>query len=138
MASSSKVMFNLKTLRDKAVESIDFRIAQQRLEVESYDDDEALEERIRLWREEQVGKFMNMYVRLTGPESEVPDNHTISKFKVDPIPEVDRWDRSRANQKLHELESTRSRILAKSESLVPDEDGNISLTKLQLREFFGL
>ena len=135
MASSSKVMFKLETLREKAIESINLRIAQQQLEVDSFDDDDALAQRIDAWRVRQHDKLREAVRRIDADDM---DDHRLSKFSLDSIPEVDRWDRSRAQQKLRELESRKSQILAKSESLVPDEDGNISLTKLQLQEFFGL
>ena len=135
MASSSKVLFKLETLKEKALESIDFRIAQKQVEVENFDSDELLEQRIAEWRARQEEKISDLFRKLG--EGGV-DNHTLSKFKLDPIPEVDRWDRQRAETDLRGLESRRSKIVAKSESLVPDEDGNISLTKLQLKEFFDL
>jgi tRNA splicing endonuclease len=133
MATSSKVQFRLETLKEKALESIDFRIAQQRLLVESFDDDEALEQRITEWRTRQEEKVSDLF-RSLGEA----DNHRLSKFKIDPIPEVDRWERQRAERDLQSMENKRTQILAKSESLVADEDGNIALTKTQLSEFFGL
>lgn len=136
MATSSKVQFRLETLREKAVESIDFRIAQQRLLVESFDDDEALEQRIREWRARQEERISDLFRRLNDEQG--IDNHSLSKWKIEPIPEVDRWERQRAERDLQGLENKRTQILAKSESLVADEDGNIALTKTQLAEFFGL
>lgn len=133
MATSSKVKFRLETLKEKALESIDFRIAQQRLHVESFDDDEALEQRITEWRARQEERISDLFRSL-----DEADNHRLSKFKIDPIPEVDRWERQRAERDLASLENKRTQILAKSESLVPDEDGSIALTKTQLSEFFGL
>jgi len=135
MATSSKVQFNLATLKQKALESIDFRVAQARLVVESFDDDAALSQRIDEWRVAQHDKIREALKRIDADEM---DDHRLSKFKIDPIPEVDRWDRSRAEQNLRDLESRRSKIVAKGESLVGDEDGNIALTKTQLAEFFGL
>lgn len=136
MATSSKVQFRLETLKEKALESIDFRIAQQRLLVESFDDDAALEQRIAEWRARQEERISDLFRRLSDDRG--LDNHSLSKFKIDPIPEVDRWERQRAERDLASLENKRTQILAKSESLVADEDGNIALTKTQLNEFFGL
>lgn len=136
MATSSKVQFRLETLREKAVESIDFRIAQQRLLVESFDDDEALEQRVAEWRAEQEQRISDLFRRLSDEKG--IDNHSLAKWKIAPIPEVDRWERQRAERDLQALENKRTQILAKSESLVADEDGNIALTKTQLSEFFGL
>lgn len=136
MATSSKVQFRLETLRDKAIESIDFRIAAQTLVVDSFDDDAALEQRVNEWRENQEAKISDLFRRLNDDTG--IDNLSLSRWKLDPIPEVDRWERVRAERDLQTLLSMRSKILAKSESLVPDENGNIALTKTQLGEFFGL
>lgn len=135
MATSSKVKFNLETLKAKALESIDFRITQARLHVESFDDDEALNRRISEWRERQEGRISDLFRSLDGGDMA---DHTLAKWKIEPMPEVDRYDRTRAESALRRLEEKRSQIVAKSDSLVPDEEGNISLTKTQLDEFFGL
>lgn len=133
MATSSKVKFKLETLKEKAIESIDFRIAQQRLLVESFEDDEALEQRVVEWRARQEEKVSDLFRSLGDT-----DNHKLSRFKIDPIPEIDKWKRGREERELQHLEDKRTQILAKSESLVADEEGNIALTKTQLAEFFGL
>lgn len=135
MASSSKVMFKLETLREKALESIDFRIAQKQLEVSSFEDEAALTQRIKDWRARQETRIAELFSQLG--EGGIGD-HQLAKWKIQPIPETDRYERDRAERDLRNLEATRSRIVAKSESLVADEDGNISLTKTQLNEFFGL
>lgn len=135
MASSSKVMFKLETLREKALESIDFRIAQKQLEVASFEDEAALTQRIKDWRARQETRIAELFSQLG--EGGIGD-HQLAKWKIQPIPETDRYERDRAERDLRNLEATRSRIVAKSESLVADEDGNISLTKTQLNEFFGL
>lgn len=136
MATSSKVQFNLETLKAKALESIDHRIAMKRLEVESFEDDAALEQRVAEWRAKQEERISDLFRRLSD-EAGI-DNHSLAKWKIQPIPEVDRWERERAERDLRSLEAERTRIVAKSESLVPDEAGNVSLTKTQLKEFFGL
>lgn len=135
MATSSKVKFNLATLKEKALESIDFRIAQAKTHVASFDDDEALSQRIREWRARQEERISDLFRSLG--EGGVAD-HTLAKWKIESMPEVDRYDRTRAESTLRGLENKRTQIVAKAESLVPDEDGNISLTKTQLDEFFGL
>jgi hypothetical protein len=135
MATSSKVVFKLDTLREKALDSIDHRIAMAALEVESFDDDDALAERIKEWRARQEEKVSKLFARLG--DGGIGD-HELAKFKLDAIPEVDRWERQRAERNLRELEAKRTQITAKSEALVPDEHGNIALTKTQLSEFFGL
>lgn len=133
MATSSKVLFRLETLKQKALESIDSRIDRKRLEVQSFEDDTALQQRVVEWRARQEEKVSELFRSLGDT-----DNHRLANFKIDPIPEVDAYDLRRAERELENLESRRSQIWAKTESLVPDEDGNISLTKTQLTEFFGL
>lgn len=135
MATSTKVQFSLKKLREKALESIDFRIAQKQRELDELGSDEIFAERVKEWRENQEKKLSEVFRQLGDGEL---DDYRLSKFKLDPIPEQDRYERSRTERELRKLESTRSQIVAKSESLVGDEDGNISLTKTQLDEFFGL
>lgn len=133
MATSTKVRFNLETLRDKAIKSIDFRIAQQRLVVSSFADDEALAARQQEWRVRQEEKITELFNKLCDL-----DDYALSRFTIDALPTVDKWDRREAQRKLDDLEAKRVQILAKSESLVPDEDGALALTKTQLSEFFGL
>src|SRR5688500_8340730 len=103
MATSSKVTFKLDLLREKALESIDFRIATARISVESFDDDDALAERIRQWRVRQEEKLREFVAQL-----DKADDYRVSKFALDPIPEVDRWDRRDARRKLEDLEAKRS------------------------------
>jgi hypothetical protein len=67
----------------------------------------------------------------------IPDAE-LAAFKVQPIPEVDQWTRREAVRTVRDLEALRTQVLAKSEALVPNEDGTIALTKTQLAEFFGL
>lgn len=135
MATSSKVQFKLDVLKSKALEAIDFRIAQKEAELSSFADDEALRALVEQWRENQHEKLRDVVAAI---DSGQLDDYRLSKFALDPIPSVDRYERQRAERDLRALESERTRIVAKSESLVPDADGNIGLTKLQLREFFGL
>jgi hypothetical protein len=133
MATSSKVKFRLETLRENALQSLDERIEAARLAVDSYADDTALAEEQRRWRAAQEKKLSDVFRRL-----EEIDDYRLSKFTLDPIPTVDRWDVRRAKERLDSLEAKRSRVEAKATALVPDEDGNVSLTKTQLDEFFGL
>lgn len=135
MATSSKVRFNLDTLREKALESLDLRIAQAKRDVESYEDETALNARIAEWRTRQEEKISNIFRQLG--EGGV-DDYRLSKFALDPIPSVNTWDRRDAEKRLEMLVARRSKVVAKAESLVPDDDGGIALTKTQLQEFFAL
>lgn len=135
MATSSKVQFRLQTLKEKALESIDFRIQQAEQEVASHEDPAVLEERIDQWRKDQEARVSDLFRQLG--EGGIKDRQ-LAEFKIHPMPEISTRDRYRAEDALNRLRSTRSQIVAKAESLVPDEQGNISLTKTQLQEFFGL
>ena len=135
MATSSKVRFDLDTLRTEAMKSLDVRIAQAQLEVDSYDDDEALAQRVAEWRTRQEEKISTIFRQLGDGGV---DDYRLSKFSLDPIPEVDRYDRRNAEQRLERLLAKRSQVEAKAKSIKPDEDGTVSLTKTQLQEFFGL
>jgi hypothetical protein len=135
MATSSKVKFNLETLRRKALESLDVRIAQAQTEVDSYFDDAAMEQRLVEWRSRQERKISVIFSQLG--EGQV-DDYRLAQFALDPIPSVDRYARRDAEQRLAHLKGKRSQVVAKAESIVPDEDGSVSLTKTQLTEFFGL
>lgn len=135
MASSSKVMFKLNVLQEKALESIDERIAIRQGELEDVGSEERLQEMITEWRAKQEKKISDVFGKLGGDEL---DNYTLSRFKLDPFPEVDGYDRNRIQRALNTLLASRSQIVAKSGSLVADAEGNIALTKTQLEEFFGL
>lgn len=135
MATSSKVRFDLDTLRRKALESLDLRIAQAQTEVDSYFDDEAMEQRLVDWRARQEQKLAVIFSQLG--EGGV-DDYRLAQFALDPIPSVDRYARRDAEDRLARLIAKRSQVQAKAESLLADEDGGISLTKTQLTEFFGL
>jgi hypothetical protein len=135
MATSSKVRFNLETLREKAMESLDLRIAQAQTEVDSYSDDAAMEERLVAWRAKQEQKISVIFSQLG--EGGV-DDYRLAQFALDQIPSVDRYARRDSEQRLARLIAKRSQVAAKVTSLIPDEDGGIALTKTQLADFFGL
>jgi hypothetical protein len=135
MATSSKVRFNLETLRTKALESIDLRISMAQVEVDSYDDDEALALRVQQWRARQEEKISIIFSQL-GDDG--VDDYRLSKFALDDIPSVDRYDKREAERTLERLLAKRSQIEAKASAIQPEEDGTVSLTKTQLADFFGL
>lgn len=133
MATSSKVQFNLATLSEKAITAIDNRIAQKQAETISMDSPEQKAERLAAWRKAQESKLSHIFAQL-----DTIDNLSLSKFKLDALPDQSSWDYSNVRRDLVRLQSDRERIIAKAASLVPDADGNIALTKTQLREFFEL
>lgn len=137
MATSSKVQFKLEKLREEAIQSLEDRIEAAQKAVNEFDDDSMIAAQIRLWREEQEARISDLFRRLGG-EEEMSD-HELAQFKVHPIPgRPDPYERNNAVRDLRRLESLRSRVVAKANSLVADDEGNISLTKTQLEEFFGL
>lgn len=135
MASSSKVLFNLQILKEKALESISFRIDQAQKEVDSHEDPAALEARIEEWRSLQETRISDLFSRLGG--GGIRDRE-LAEWKIQPMPDISTRERYRAEARLRDLQEIRSQITAKADSLVPDDAGNISLTKTQLAEFFGL
>lgn len=135
MATSSKVRFDLETLRTEALKSLDVRIAQAQREVDSYHNEEALQELVAQWRARQEEKISHIFAQLG--EGGV-DDYRLSKFALDPIPEVDRYDYRNSQHALDRLVAKRTQVEAKAKALKPDADGTVSLTKTQLQEFFGL
>lgn len=135
MATSSKVKFNLETLKTMALKSLDERIALARDQYDSYENDDALARRVTAWRARQEEKISHIFSQLG--EGGV-DDVRLSSFALDPYPQADYYARRDAEQALTRLLSTRSKIIAKSGSITPDEDGNVSLTKTQMSDFFGL
>lgn len=135
MPSSAKVQFNLEELKVRALESIDERIAAKGRELEAQNDDTALQADIADWREKEEARLRQLVSDMD--QGEV-DNHRLVSYSVRPIPKRDSWERSRLQTELSQLEATKSKMLAKTGSLVPDENGNVSLTSTQLKDFFGL
>lgn len=135
MATSSKVMFNLEKLTSKALASVDERLSRAIDRRDRFNDDAAMERLVVEWRKAQEAKISELFRRL-GDEG-ITD-HQLSKWKLDAIPEEDRYDRREAERDVERMKTLRSKIVAKAEALVGDEKGNIALTTTQLAEFFGL
>ena len=133
MSSSSKVMFNLENLKSESLKSIDERIARQKETVDSFHDDAAFESLVSAWRRTQENRIAELLSNMAQIDTQV-----LSKFKFEDMPSRDEYEQRSAVRELDRMHTTRSKIVAKTESLVPDEAGNISLTKTQLAEFFGL
>jgi hypothetical protein len=133
MATSSKVTFKLDMLKEKAAEAIDLRIAKKQEEVDSYDSPDALEQRILDWRNDQEK-------RLRALVDSLPDlSHVqLAGFRIHEMPKAELWERRKAEIDLRHLQTVKAQMMAKADSLVPDADGNIALTKTQLHEFFGI
>lgn len=136
MATSSKIMFNLETLSAEAIKSINTRIEQAQAKVDSHHDERAFSALVAEWRVRQEEKIRGLLSRL---ESGELTDIQLAKFTIDEIPDSgDKWEQRRDRERVQTLELRRSDIQAKAASLVADENGSISLTKTQLREFFDL
>jgi HPt (histidine-containing phosphotransfer) domain-containing protein len=133
MPSSAKVHFKLETLKAKALESIDERIAIKEVELNETGDPELHKESLAAWRSRQEERISELFRQLGDI-----DDYRLSGFALDPIPRVDPWERNKVERELRSLHAIRSQIVAKSESLVADEKGEISLTSTQLKDFFDL
>jgi RNA processing factor Prp31 len=133
VATSTKVLFKLSSLREKALTAINERIDNAEEELERLNRDDTLAELRRDWRQKQQIRIDDLFSRL----DEISDEE-LSRFRLDELPKIDQWAKSKARQRVNGLRATRDQIIAKADSLVSDEDGNIGLTKTQLAEFFGL
>lgn len=133
MATSSKVLFKLDELKRQALTAIDERITAKRHEVELHDVSGTIEQEMDEWRASTISRIEDLFNK----RYEI-DNYSLSQFKLAPLPRRDNYQRDRMARELDSLQARRVRIVAKSGSLVADADGNIALTKTQLREFFDL
>ena len=137
MASSSKVVFRLETLRERATEALETKIKIANSNLAAHYDDRALAEAVAKWRAEQEKRVAELASALHEDGSAVADA-TLAAFSVDDMPSRDRWRERECRQRLEYLITRRAEVEAKSSALVPDADGNVHLTKTQLREFFDL
>lgn len=135
MATSSKIMFKLAELHAKALESLDYQIGLAQAAVDNYDSDADYAARVDAWREDQKATLLALAAKVQADE--VTDIE-LEGFKAKPKPERDRWQHQRDKANLTALLTKRSKMAAKSESLVADENGAVALTKTQLSEFFDL
>lgn len=135
MATSSKVQFKLETLKEKALEAIDFDIAESQRRLETFGDEESFKASLRKWRARQEQRISDIFRQLGDGGV---DDYQLSRFKLDPIPERNTYEEDRERRYLRNLQSVRNQIIAKADSLVPDEHGNVSLTATQLRDYFSL
>jgi len=128
-------MYKLSELQENALDSIDERIAAKHLEVQAHKDPDQVRTEVAHWRADQEQKISELFRRLGGDDLE---NDELARFKIDPMPKADSYARDRAVRELRDLQGRRSQIAAKAASLVADKDGNIHLTKTQLKEIFDL
>lgn len=136
MPTSTKVQFNLERLREQSLQAVEDQIANTEASLSALSDDKHFNSLVAAWREVQENRLLDLANRI---RSEVGvDNYELANFRLDAAPERDKYEERDLKRRLISLEDRRARIMAKSGSLVPDAEGNISLTKTQLAEFFGL
>lgn len=137
MPGPTKVKFKLEDLKAKALESLDTRIeAAGRTYAQMLDDTAHNLER-EDWRRKAEAQVIHLAHRLT-TEQGITDADLARAAILPNRPQRDEHAIVRARKALEALEAERTKVVAKSESLVPDEQGNISLTKTQLADFFSL
>lgn len=137
MATSSKVRFDLRTLRNKALENIQTRLEEQEKIANEYGDPAFFDERVTEWRTKQIERVLAFASRLRETPDDISDQ-SIAAFRVEEMPTNSRWEYERAVEGIALLQAKKRQIEAKTSALVPDADGSISLTKTQLLEFFGI
>lgn len=135
MATSSRATFSLEKLKAEALHVLDVRLEQARNHLASFEDDDMWESLLSEWRARQIEKVVNLYTDIMASNY---TDHRLSEFKLESLPKRDSWDRRDAQRDVEILVAKRASVEAKANSLASDPDGNISLTKTQLREFFGL
>lgn len=135
MATSSKFVFELSELQKQAVSAIDERIELKQKELRTYEDPDEHDKVVRAWRERQEAKIATVFHRLG--DFDIADEE-LAQFRLEPFPKQETYRHERAARELAILQARRSQMTAKTRSIKPSDDGTISLTKTQLKEFFDL
>lgn len=133
MPTATKVQFSLEKLQAEAVRSLDERIADAEREADDVASEQRHRDEMRDWRQRQEQRLSDVFRQL-----ETLDDFSLAGFQLDPMPVNTRSDRARARRRVEDLRALRSQIAARAASLVPDESGNVALTKTQLADIFGL
>jgi glutamine synthetase adenylyltransferase len=127
------VTWNRDTLKEQALQVIDQQISDKEKELLSYDNAGTHADAVKEWRAKQEARISDIFRQL-----DTIDDQTLSLFKLAPMPRPDSYQRERLERELQSLRTKRAKIVAKADSLVVGEAGEIALTKTQLSEFFGL
>lgn len=129
MATTSRIKFNLAALMEESKKLLSNEI--QALESELA---QSPEEVLKEWRAQQTARLDEFHAAVH--DGGVRD-YALGTFSMEPAPRSD-WRRNELRDRLFRTKSRLAAMSARAQSLVADEDGNVSLTKTQLREFFGL
>lgn len=134
MATSSKTQFKLETLKEQSLAALDEQLRLKEEELARAQSADSHAEDLAAWRERCVTELEDLYRRRLEPGADT----LFATYRFPKMPQRDRYQVSQLERDVERLKGRRVRIIAKAESLVPDADGNLSLTKTQLSEFFGL
>lgn len=130
---AGKVSFRLEDLREVAVQAAVDRIQNKKAYIETLENDPAHEQALAEWRQRCITAIEELHDYRYGVSDEA-----LSEWRLPPMPKPDEHLIVRAKRDLAVLHVEHDRIAAKSQSLAPDEDGNVHLTRAQMSEFFGL
>lgn len=134
MAGNSKVTFRLSELVSQALVVVTQRVtAQEKVLAEAEAHEASLPDRLIEWREAQQARLDTLEVEFGTMTSE-----EIAAWRFEAPPAADPWAVGRARSDLSRLLDAAEQVKAKGASLSPDASGNVSLTRAQLSEFFGL
>ncbi len=134
MATSSKLQFQLSQLVENALAYHDRQIAELEADREKMADQGEFEARVAEWREEQKKRVRKLYRSLASV-----NDYVLAQFEIESMPSwSSRWDQRENARQIERAKDRRERVLIKAKALVPDADGNVSLTKTQMDDFFGL
>lgn len=131
--ASAKVQFSLETLTKRALENIDHEIALKEAECAAADDIDQHLLDVSHWRTRQANRLDELAENFA-----IISDADLEKFRIEPAPTVDLAEIRRCARQLDALRKARENMIVKSASLVADADGNVALTRVQLREFFNL
>lgn len=131
--TTAKMKFRLDALKALALASIDEHIQLKTERLELLKDEGFREAEVSAWRAEQEARISQIFRQL-----ETIDNRSLESFRLDPFPIRDEREIRGLERALEHLTLIRSQVVAKTDSLVPDEDGTVSLTTRQMSDFFNL
>jgi hypothetical protein len=129
----SKTLFNLAELKHKSLSAVENQIEEIRTYLaETYSpENQAMEE--AEWRKRQEKRLSDLFKSL----DKIP-NSQLASFRLEPLPSDSEYEIRDLKRKLWDLEYRKKRILARADSIVPDNNGHVYLTPTQLKNFFDL
>lgn len=135
MSTSTKVTFDVATLETEVMAYHVRRVEAAQQRVDAITDDAALSREVEEWRRTTTKRVLEFARRLR--KGEVTDTE-LDKFKVGNLPTRDHYGRQDARRDLANAKAAEDRARLKFNSLKRNDDGTISLTAAQLRDYFGV